>query len=257
MKRILTALVLIPAIVYTVLWAPQWLFLLVVSAIAAMCFREFAGIAAAHGLRVPLPVGLAAGLVVLLAPRADTLFFALLAMVALALILPRDDLSKGLPQAGVLVLGVVYIFGCWRAAAGLRGIHPYWLLFGLSLTWVGDITAFYAGRALGRHRLASRVSPKKSWEGSVASVAASVAFGAVYFSRLLPEVPPGWGMALAAAANAAGQLGDLSESAMKRGAGVKDSGSLLPGHGGWLDRVDSTLFALPVLYLLLSRPWEG
>ncbi len=257
MKRVLTTLVLVPVVTYAVVWAPRWLFLTVLAAIAVMCFREFVNLAAAHRLRVPLPVGLAAGGVVLLAPRTDALFFALLAMIALALILSRDDLAAGLPEAGALLLGVAYVFGCWRAAAALREIHPYWLLFGLAINWVGDISAFYAGRALGRHKLASRVSPNKSWEGSAASLAASVVFGAVFVSRLLPEIAPWAGAALAAAGNVAGQFGDLCESAIKRGAGMKDSGSLLPGHGGWLDRVDSTLFSLPVLLMILSRPWEA
>jgi phosphatidate cytidylyltransferase len=95
------------------------------------------------------------------------------------------------------------------------------------------------------------VSPKKSWEGAAGSVAGSIVFGVIYLGYFQPQVAL-WKIALiAAAANMAGQLGDLAESAMKRGAGVKDSGHILPGHGGLLDRVDSSLFALPVVYALL------
>ena len=120
------------------------------------------------------------------------------------------------------------------------------------LNWVGDTAAYYAGKGFGRHKLAPRLSPAKSWEGAAASLLASVAFGALYLGWLLPVVPMGQRLAISAAGNIAGQIGDLSESAMKRGAGLKDSGTLLPGHGGWLDRVDSTLFAMPVIYLLIS-----
>ena len=124
-------------------------------------------------------------------------------------------------------------------------------MFALALSWVGDSAAFYVGRTLGKHRLAPRVSPKKSWEGSAASVAASMLFGWLFLRWTLPQVPAWHAIPLAAAGNVAGQVGDLVESAIKRGAGVKDSGTILPGHGGFLDRVDSTLFALPVVWLYL------
>ncbi|MBV9441330.1 MAG: phosphatidate cytidylyltransferase, partial [Acidobacteriaceae bacterium] len=100
----------------------------------------------------------------------------------------------------------------------------------------------------GKHRLAPVVSPKKSWEGAAASVAASVLFGFLYLKTLVPVIAF-WHIAvLAILGNVAGQFGDLTESAFKRGANVKDSGNLLPGHGGMLDRVDSSLFALPTVY---------
>jgi phosphatidate cytidylyltransferase len=120
------------------------------------------------------------------------------------------------------------------------------------LNWVGDIGAYYIGRPFGKHKLAPRVSPKKSWEGSIASVVTSGLVGTFYLQRFLPGVPLGQAVALTVAANIAGQLGDLAESAIKRGANVKDSGGILPGHGGFLDRVDSTLFALPVVYAYLK-----
>jgi phosphatidate cytidylyltransferase len=135
----------------------------------------------------------------------------------------------------------------------LRAISPYWTFFALSLNWAGDIAALYVGRSIGRHKLAPEVSPAKSWEGSIGSTVASVIYGALYFPRLLPSVPLAEALGLTVIANVAGQLGDLCESAIKRGAGVKDSGNLLPGHGGWLDRVDSSLFALPVVYFVVSN----
>jgi phosphatidate cytidylyltransferase len=116
------------------------------------------------------------------------------------------------------------------------------------LNWAGDIGAYYVGRTFGRHKLAPRVSPGKSWEGAVASVVFSVLIGGAYIVWALPAVPLWKVLSLTAAADMAGQIGDLAESTIKRGAQVKDSGSLLPGHGGMLDRVDSTLFALPVVY---------
>jgi phosphatidate cytidylyltransferase len=100
--------------------------------------------------------------------------------------------------------------------------------------------------------MAPRVSPAKSWEGAAGSVAGSMLFGGLYAHYLIPQAPLAGALALAAAGNVAGQLGDLCESALKRGAGVKDSGTLLPGHGGWLDRIDSSLFSVPAVYALLK-----
>lgn len=253
MKRLVTALVLIPLVTYVMLWAPQWLFLVVLVTVASLCFYEYSGLVALHEIPAPGIAGFAAGLAVLLAPSAHSVVFSVVAIIALSLALRQKDLNEALPYASALVLGVVYIYGCWRMASLLRARSGYWLLFAIALNWVGDTAAYYVGRRFGRHRLAPVVSPKKSWEGSAASLAASVVFALVYFPRLLPQVPLPIAAAIAAAGNIAGQLGDLSESAIKRGAGVKDSGNLLPGHGGWLDRVDSVLFCLPVVEFLASR----
>jgi phosphatidate cytidylyltransferase len=172
-------------------------------------------------------------------------------VLALVMVMRDEDLAHALPRAALLLTGVLYVFGCWKCARPLRELNPHWLMYGLLLNWVGDIGAYYIGRPFGKHKLAPRVSPKKSWEGSVASVFTSAVVGTFYLQRFLPSVPLWQAAALSVAANIAGQLGDLAESAMKRGAHVKDSGVILPGHGGLLDRVDSTLFALPVIYAYL------
>jgi phosphatidate cytidylyltransferase len=254
-KRILTALVLIPVITYAMLWAPQPVFLATLSAIAILCFREYCNLVVQHSIPSPGVFGYAAGLLLLLLPARDMAFLGLVVVLAMGLALRFSDLSESLPFAGALVLGVLYIFGGWRYAMLLHsfGPHgPYWLVFAVALNWVGDIAAFYVGGAIGKHKLAPHVSPGKSWEGAVGSAAASMLFAFFYFPRLLPEVPVLMAVGIAAAGNAAGQIGDLCESALKRGAGVKDSGTLLPGHGGWLDRVDSSLFSLPVVYFLAA-----
>jgi phosphatidate cytidylyltransferase len=253
MKRVLTALLLIPTFCYLILWAPQWAFLATVAAVGILCFREFAELASLHEIAKPGLFGYAAGLLILFLPEKDAAFFVLVAILAMALALRSVDLTDVLPAAAALVLGVLYVFGTLRCGIELRAIHPYWLFFALSLNWLGDIAALYVGKLLGRHNLSPRISPAKTWEGAAGSVVASVLYGAIYLPRLLPAVPLAEGLALAAVANIAGQFGDLCESALKRGAGVKDSGTLLPGHGGWLDRVDSSLFALPVVYFIVSN----
>ena len=165
------------------------------------------------------------------------------------------DLAGVLPMASGALLGVVYIFGSWRCGVQLRAMDPWWMLFALAINWLGDTFAFYAGSAFGRHKMAPRISPAKSWEGAAASLISGVVLGSLFIQYKFPNVGLVQAILLCAAANIAGQCGDLSESALKRGAGVKDSGNLLPGHGGWLDRVDSSLFSVPVVYWLLSQEW--
>jgi phosphatidate cytidylyltransferase len=252
MKRILTALAMIPLVAWVVLWADHWIFLAVLAAVACLCWREYNEIAGAYGFGKPGIVGYGAGLALLMWWDIHWLAPVGFAVIVMLMVLRSRDLAHALPRAALLVFGVIYVFGCWKCARPLREIYsPHWLMYGLLLNWVGDIGAYYVGRNFGRHKLAPRVSPKKSWEGAVASVITSVLAGGYYLIRFVPAVPVAHVIVLTAVANVAGQFGDLAESAMKRGAQVKDSGSILPGHGGFLDRVDSTLFALPVIYAYL------
>jgi phosphatidate cytidylyltransferase len=253
MKRVATALILIPLFVYLVLWSPHLVFLVSVCAVGVLCFHEYSGLVALHSTPAPGIFGYAAGLLLLLLPGASMAFVILIALLALALGLRSRELSGTLAFAACLLFGVLYVFGGLRTGVELRNHSVYWLMFALSLNWVGDIAALYVGKAIGRHKLNPRISPGKTWEGAIGSMLASIGYGAVYFPKLLPTVPLAEGLAIAAIGNIAGQIGDLAESAMKRGAGVKDSGTLLPGHGGWLDRLDSSLFALPVVYFLVTN----
>jgi phosphatidate cytidylyltransferase len=248
MKRVLTAAALIPIAVYVVLWANFWVFLAVLAAVAMLCYREYNLIAADFGFGTPGALGYGAGLLLLVWEGDAWLLMVAAALIALALALRDDDLAKMLPRSALLVAGIVYIFGCWKCALPLREHSPHWLMYALMVSWTGDIGAYYVGRGFGRHKLAPRVSPQKTWEGAAASVATSVLISGAYLVRFVPGVSIPAAIALTAAANVAGQVGDLAESAMKRGAGVKDSGAMLPGHGGFLDRVDSTLFVLPVVW---------
>jgi phosphatidate cytidylyltransferase len=255
MKRVLTALALIPIVGWVVLFADPMIFLGVLVTVSCLCYREYNDIAAGYGFGAPGIAVYGAGLVLLTWWDVHWLSLVGLAIVILIMVMRDRELEHALPRAALLITGVIYVFGCWRCARPLREINPHWLMYGLALNWVGDIGAYYVGRPFGKHKLAPRVSPKKSWEGSIASVVVSGVLGTLYLQRFIPEVPLLQAIALTVAANIAGQLGDLAESAMKRGANVKDSGAILPGHGGFLDRVDSTLFALPVIYgfLLLSH----
>jgi phosphatidate cytidylyltransferase len=251
MRRLLTALALIAVAIYLVFFAPHPVFMAAALCMGLLCYREFSGLVARYGIQKPGIFGIVAGVLLLFQPQYTLLGVVVLLVIALAISLTRDDLRAILPQLACAFFGAFYTFAPWRFAADLRGpdrsgVHL--LFFALALNWIGDSAAYYVGRRFGRHKLAPVVSPNKSWEGAVASVVASVVFGILYLGKLIPQIPLWEVSTMAVVGNIAGQFGDLAESAIKRGADKKDSGSMLPGHGGMLDRVDSTLFALPVVY---------
>lgn len=253
-RRLLTALVMAPCAILTILAAPAWLLYTITALVASGCFFEFQRLARDHGAGFPLIAGLAAGLVILIAPLDQGFLAAVLAVLAvMAVSLQQDDLSALLPQTGALSLGLIYCFATWRCGIGLWQIGPHWLLFALALNWIADSFAYLGGRATGRHKMAPLLSPGKTWEGAAWSMAGSLLFGWLFLGYFAPERSVAEVLLLSAAVNVAGQVGDLAESALKRGAGRKDSGQLLPGHGGWLDRMDSSLFAMPVAFLWLTR----
>ena len=244
MKRLLTSVVLAIFALSCIFRAPAPLLFLVVGVVACLCYREYARIARASGVEGPLEWGMVAGVTSMLWP--ETLPLAVVVLLTIAL--RSHDLGRALGFASAVALGVVYIFLAWRAAFDLRQLHPYWLFFALSINWIGDVAAYFTGRKFGRNKLAPRVSPGKSIEGAIGSAAACIIFGVAFGNATgLGNSMSEWAI-LSLLANAAGQAGDLAGSALKRGAGVKDSGTLLPGHGGVLDRLDSSLFSLPVVY---------
>lgn len=252
MTRLLTAIPLIALAVYLIFWSPQTVFLMAAALMGLLCYREFAGLVMYHGIRSPVWLGVAAGIAVILVPDGYVFLTAtLVTCIAFTVALTQDDLKQVLLSVACVVLGLLYTFAPWRFAIELRRLSVHLLFFALALNWAGDSVAYYVGKRIGRHRLAPVVSPKKSWEGAIASGLGSVIFGLLYLGYFLPSVPKWQIVTMAVVGNVAGQFGDLAESAIKRGAAVKDSGTLLPGHGGMLDRVDSSLFALPTVALLL------
>lgn len=193
--------------------------------------------------------------------------------------LRTENLRQALPSAAASYLAVPYIGITWGFLLFTRGLvadGSFAIFYLLLVVWSGDIFAYYVGRAIGKHKLAEHVSPGKSWEGAAASVLGSMVLGTLVLVyngpiaeklfqwRLLaghsilggqetPAANPVWIAILASVSiNIAAQFGDLVESMMKRGAQIKDSGTLLPGHGGVLDRVDALLLASPVLWYYCS-----
>lgn len=250
MNRILTALALIVFALYVIWVAPSSVFLVAAVGVGCLCYWEFGNLVLAHGIRRPGVVGMVIGVFIIVFPPQAFVAASLLLLSQLALSLRMATLRDILPAVGAVLTGAFYSFAPWHFASVLRSASPHLLFFAFALNWVGDSAAFYVGRQLGKHKLAPTISPGKSWEGAAASALASLLFGLVYLRWAVPELSFALTCVMSLAGNVAGQTGDLAESAMKRGAGLKDSGNLLPGHGGVLDRLDSSMFSLPMIYLI-------
>jgi phosphatidate cytidylyltransferase len=301
LKRIATAVVLIPIVMLLVLRAPVPVLAAVAAAVALVTVYEFLKLTESYGVqptRLPTYIFVALFFLLLAAtaagetPQLSTLKFvvglglacAIAPFIFLTITMRRPQMSGAYPAAAASAFAFAYIALPMAMLVQLRQqvAGAFWLLYLLLVVWAGDIFAYFVGRSLGRHLMAPRVSPKKTWEGAAASVAASLMVACLLFTYALQissfllrvglierrdglfglEKPEWWPIVLLTlAVNVAAQLGDLVESLIKRGAGVKDSGTILPGHGGMLDRIDALLFATPVLWLYAvalfppARPW--
>jgi phosphatidate cytidylyltransferase len=261
LKRWITGIIALP-ILYLLVLIGGTVFYLLVAAASTVTLWEYYRIVFAQDGRFSERLMPILGLV--LAPAIVWAFYdgkmeAALLVMALNLILTAGlslPLFKTDPQAPLLVakqvLGLVYIplFLSFLVLLRLSPDGVTWIFWPLLIVFAGDTGAFYAGTYLGRHKLCPWVSPKKTIEGSLGGLAANVAVALLYKTLLLPELATGPCILFALVIGAAGQAGDLFASEFKRSAGVKDSGSLLPGHGGFLDRLDALLFASPLAYLL-------
>ena len=258
MKRILTALWLVPVATYSIFFAPHWVFVLAICAFALLCYREYARMVDKQGLDSQVILGTILGLALLVVPGVDWMDWAILAPIALGIGLRASDFKTGFATAGAFALGLLYIFGAWRCGIALHERSAHWLFFAVALNWAGDVAAYYSGRAFGRNKLAPTISPGKTIEGAIGGILASVLFGCLYLPYFQPDVSLLGAAVLSILGNIAGQTGDLAESALKRGADMKDSGTMLAGHGGWMDRLDSSLFSMPVVYwaLLTYSRWH-
>jgi phosphatidate cytidylyltransferase len=259
--RVLTALVGLPLVVGAV-WLGGWVFAGLVALVCVLAQREFYALARAAGTNPKGIWGLAAGACVALhALWPEGPLVALLLLVVYFCTVPfRNERSHPLLDVAATFAGVVYPTAMLSMLVALRvflervlpGDEAFWAtLTVFLLIFAADTVAYYTGRAFGRRPFAPRVSPKKTWEGAMGGVVGAGAAAAALKLTVLPSVPWGAVAALAAVAAFVSPLGDLAESRLKRSVGVKDSGNLLPGHGGLLDRFDALTVAAPLAYVVL------
>jgi phosphatidate cytidylyltransferase len=287
-KRIATAVVLIPLVLLLVLKAPLYILAVVAAAVALLAIAEFLKLATYYAVQPITPATYAfvafffvfvIGVSTYRTPLVETTAIlyglavsaSLAPFVFLTIAMHRSNLATGYPAAAASSFAFAYIAIPMALLVQIRQqpAGAIWTIYTLLAVWAGDIFAYFVGKAIGRHRMSPEISPNKTWEGAIASVLASVIIGTLwiqhaqsisaFFMRfgLIDRRDGIWGLEqpqlwpivlLSAVVNLAAQLGDLVESLIKRGAGVKDSGTILPGHGGMLDRIDAMLFAVPVVW---------
>ncbi len=265
MVRIASAALLVATILGTVWWLPPWATLVVAALVAALAAGEVAGFSTHLGARVSRPfVGAAAALITLsvAVDQAGGSGAAVLTTVLLALVVAGGAVALStapdpatVTRAAVAVMAPIYVGLPLGVIAALRvTVGPEPLLLLLLVIAVSDTAQYYTGRTLGRRKLAPVVSPGKTIEGAVGGIVAAALVTALAGPRLLEAVPVSTVVfaGLGAGLSLSGIVGDLFESLLKRGADVKDSSSLIPGHGGVLDRIDAYLFAGPVFYVFLG-----
>jgi phosphatidate cytidylyltransferase len=267
--RVLTAVPLALLVAGLLWWGPPWLFLLVLLAAIEIGLYEFFSISRHAGLKAFPAIGYGAGAALCLAQALQLhnpgcsgwAVLALVLLSTLSLALYRTaELKQYLGAVSATIFGVLYVAFTLSLLMPLRFSehNPAWvtgreIVFLLFLVvWAGDIFAYLGGRSLGKTPLFPLVSPRKTVEGAVFGFAGSLLVAWVFRRWFWETADPKTVMLVAGLVALAGQVGDLAESALKRSAELKDSGTILPGHGGLLDRVDSLLFATPTLWLALT-----
>jgi phosphatidate cytidylyltransferase len=278
MSRIITAVILLPFLIASIVvpWL-QPLFVVLAAVAMVLGLYEFYLLAGKRGIKADAAAGYLAAVALFVVfyfatpnPTQDRLDVQSLILVLLiftigtliAATLRGAPFEKLMASAGATILGVLYVVLLGGHLVAVRTGFPQklsaQLLSFFFLVLMGsDVGAYYVGRAIGKHKLAPKISPGKTWEGVAGGVVAALALATVAHYWFFRELPLKWALPLAAVMITLGILGDLTESALKRGAGAKDAAKILPGHGGALDRLDSLLFNAPLLYYFAHLYFGG
>jgi phosphatidate cytidylyltransferase len=279
MNRIITAAIALPVLIAAIIYPPlKLLFVALVVAAILVALYEFWLLARRVGAKPDVVVGYAASAALLVTffygePLLSVLILIIPALVIAALVaemLRGAPFDKMILSVGSTVLGVLYVAllgghlisvrtGFAEHTPGFPGsysVSTHLLCFFFLVLMGSDTGAYYTGRLLGKHKLAPNVSPGKTWEGAFGGMAASLLMAALAHYWFFPELELRAALPLAALMNVLGVVGDLTESALKRGAKAKDAAQILPGHGGLLDRLDSLLFNAPVIYYFALYYWR-
>ncbi len=258
-KKIWTGLWVVPPLFFLIAVGPPFVFFLIVFVATFFGLREFYGLALPQSKRTERVVGIGLGLALVLAiscaglAMPSTYLVLLLLSLSVLYMATSQDLSTAVSKMGSALFGILYIAFLLSHISLIRNMASgnRWALFLIVTVWAGDIAAFVTGSLIGRHKLYPKISPKKTVEGLLGAVLGSALMGLLFKALFLPQLTPAVCAILGLGMGFLGQLGDFSESMLKRSARVKDSGSMIPGHGGMLDRLDSFLFAAPFLYYSL------
>ncbi|MBI3990265.1 MAG: phosphatidate cytidylyltransferase [candidate division NC10 bacterium] len=259
LQRILSAGLLIPPLILLIILGTPFHFFLLMSVALVLGLYEFYAMAQAMGLKVLKILGIVGGLgfhtaVAIRGEGQEAVVLGSFVILTLTVLLFTEDPKAALERAAVTIFGVLYVAGLLSFASLLR-VMPEgksYILYVMLIAWIGDTGALYVGSFFGRRKLSPAISPNKTLEGLLGGIAASLGASLVARGWIVRGLGFAEALGLGFALGLLGQVGDLVESMLKRSMGVKDSGALIPGHGGLLDVIDSLLFACPALYLYLT-----
>jgi phosphatidate cytidylyltransferase len=258
-KKILTGSLLVPPVLFLIIIGPPAVLSMMVLLATFFGLREFYALALPNSKWVERLMGIGLGLILsFLVIHGDfktilPFFVLLLLLLSLLSLAISQNLPSTISSMGILLFGILYIGFLLPHVALIRKMAEgrVWALFLIVTIWAGDIFAFFSGSLFGKHKLYPKISPNKTYEGLGGAMVGSILVALVYSHFFIPRMDLGLCLLLAIGLTILGQLGDFTESMLKRSAQVKDSGSLIPGHGGMLDRMDSFLFSAPFLHYFL------
>jgi phosphatidate cytidylyltransferase len=263
MRRVLTAFIMVPVLVVIIGYGPTYLFTILVAMATILSLEEFFAIISHCGFEIYRVWGHLLGVCLILSfhfsPHNQTLSFTVLTLSVFLLLAwnlkKGKDFQQALPSSAVTTLGLIYIPASLGLLITLQSSHTIWgegnrwVFFLLIVVWFGDTGAYYIGRCWGKHLLAPNLSPKKTIEGAWGGLFGSILGALLSKKILLPHASLLHLLLLSGVIGLVSQVGDLSESVLKRAAGIKDSSQILPGQGGMLDRIDGVLFGCPILFV--------
>jgi len=254
--REITAAILSPVAIWIIGWAPNPVFDAVIGLIASLALYEFLVLGRRKGFHIPIAICIAAMLFIVAAFILEPIsvemgVFLTLLVIPGTYIFSNGSLDDALPSSGIAVLATLYV---GMLGGSLVRLHndfaegPKLIFFLVLVVWLGDAGAYYCGKTFGRHKMSPRISPKKTVEGGIGGAATSVITAVVCHFTFFKAFPLLHAIIAGVILSISGMIGDLAESMWKRSAAVKDSGTLIPGHGGFLDRFDSIFYTAPILY---------
>lgn len=263
--RELTAAVLAPYTIWVTGWGHPYIFDATVALVAMMALYEFLLLGRRKGYDIPVALCLLICAFIIAAFVLEDVsveigMFATLLIIPASYVFRNTSVDEALPSSAVAVLGTMYVGMLAGSLIRLRSDFaegPKLVFFLLLVVWLGDTGAYYFGKKFGTRKLSPRISPKKTVEGGIGGIVASVITAIVIHLTFFREFPLPHAIIVGIVLSIAGVIGDLAESLWKRSAAVKDSGSLIPGHGGFLDRLDSVLFTAPILYIYWAFTKQG
>jgi len=257
--RELTAAVLSPIAVYVIGWSHPYVFDTTIALISSLALYEFLILGRRKGYELPITLCILVMLFIVAAFVLEPIsvemgVFATLLIVPASYVFSRKALDDALPSSAIAVMATLYVGMLGGSLIRLRndfpaGIGPKLVFFLVLVVWLGDAGAYYVGKQVGRRKLSPRISPKKTIEGGLGGIAVAIITAVVIRSTFFKEMPLVHAVIAGIILSITGVIGDLAESMWKRSAAVKDSGTLIPGHGGFLDRFDSVFYTAPILYV--------